>query len=87
MNYGVVIAVVIYELVVILGCAVWLKIKEKKQAAAPTDEDFALGGRNMGVIVLAPTIALTVLGSAHIPAYLKCLTIWAPSPSGSVWPM
>lgn len=66
MNYGVVIAVVIYELVVILGCAVWLKIKEKKQAAAPTDEDFALGGRNMGVIVLAPTIALTVLGSAHI---------------------
>lgn len=66
MNYGVVISVVIYELVVILGCAVWLKIKEKKQAAAPTDEDFALGGRNMGVIVLAPTIALTVLGSAHI---------------------
>lgn len=66
MNYGVVIAVVIYELVVILGCAVWLKIKEKKQTAAPTDEDFALGGRNMGVIVLAPTIALTVLGSAHI---------------------
>ena len=66
MNYGVVISVVIYELVVILGCAVWLKIKEKKQAAAPTDEDFALGGRNMGVTVLAPTIALTVLGSAHI---------------------
>ena len=66
MNYGIVISVVIYELVVILGCAVWLKIKEKKQAAAPTDEDFALGGRNMGVIVLAPTIALTVLGSAHI---------------------
>ena len=57
MNYGVVISVVIYELVVILGCAVWLKIKEKKQAAAPTDEDFALGGRNMGVIVLAPAIS------------------------------
>lgn len=66
MNYGVVISVVIYELIVILGCAVWLKIKEKKQAAAPSEEDFALGGRNMGVLVLAPTIALTVLGSAHI---------------------
>lgn len=67
MNYGVIIAVVIYELIVILGCAVWLKVKEKKQAAAASsDEDFALGGRNMGVVVLAPTIALTVLGSAHI---------------------
>lgn len=91
MNYGVVISVVIYELVVILGCAVWLKIKEKKQAAAPTDEDFALGGRNMGVIVLAPTIALTVLGSAHITGVFEMSynmgAIWAPSPSGSVWPM
>lgn len=68
MNIGVIIAVVIYELIVILGCAAFLKVKEKKMAAAPAagDEDFALGGRNMGVIVLAPTIALTVLGSAHI---------------------
>lgn len=68
MNIGVIIAVVIYELIVILGCAAFLKVKEKKMAAAPAagDEDFALGGRSMGVIVLAPTIALTVLGSAHI---------------------
>ena len=68
MKYGVIIAVVIYELVVILGCAAYLKVKEKKQAAAGvvTESDFATGGRNMGVIVLAPTIALTVLGSAHI---------------------
>ena len=68
MNIGVIVAVVIYELIVILGCAAFLKVKEKKMEAAPAagDEDFALGGRNMGVIVLAPTIALTVLGSAHI---------------------
>ncbi|MCI8647224.1 MAG: sodium:solute symporter family protein [Firmicutes bacterium] len=68
MNIGVIVAVVIYELIVILGCAAFLKVKEKKMVAAPAagDEDFALGGRNMGVIVLAPTIALTVLGSAHI---------------------
>ena len=68
MNIGVIIAVVIYELIVILGCAAFLKVKEKKMETAPAagDEDFALGGRNMGVIVLAPTIALTVLGSAHI---------------------
>ena len=87
MNYGVVISVVIYELVVILGCAVWLKIKEKKQAAAPTDEDFALGGRNMGVIVLNTRSSVPYLVRRILPAYLKCLTIWAPSPSGSVWPM
>lgn len=65
MNYGVVISVIIYELVVILGCAAWLKYKQKR-AATSEKEDFALGGRNMGVAVLAPTIALTVLGSAHI---------------------
>lgn len=68
MNYGVIIAVVIYELIVILGCAAFLKAKEKKQAAAggAAEADFATGGKSMGVIVLAPTIALTVLGSAHI---------------------
>lgn len=67
MQIGIIIAVVIYELVVILGCAAWLKSKEKKQAAVLAgDADFALGGRNMGVFLLAPTIALTVLGSAHI---------------------
>ncbi len=69
MNYGVIIAVVIYELAVILGCAAFLKSKEKKQAAiggSAAETDFATGGKSMGVIVLAPTIALTVLGSAHI---------------------
>ena len=68
MKYGVIIAVVIYELIVILGCAAYLKVKERKKAAAgvDTESDFATGGRSMGVIVLAPTIALTVLGSAHI---------------------
>ena len=68
MRYGVIIAVVIYELIVILGCALYLKVKERKQIAAGTsvETDFATGGKSMGVIVLAPTIALTVLGSAHI---------------------
>ena len=35
-------------------------------AVSGDDKDFLLAGRNMGVITLAPTIALTVLGSAHI---------------------
>lgn len=66
MQYGVIIAVVIYELIVIFGCAAFLKVKEKKSAVAGSEADFALGGRNMGVLTLAPTIALTVLGAAHI---------------------
>ncbi|MCI9595919.1 MAG: hypothetical protein HFE75_01210 [Firmicutes bacterium] len=38
---------------------------------AAGDEDFALGGRNIGVIVLAPTIALTVLGATTVSQIIK----------------
>ena len=62
MKIGVLIAVLIYEIVVIFGVGAVIAKKRNK------DEEggFALGGRNMGVIVLASTIALTVLGTAHI---------------------
>jgi SSS family solute:Na+ symporter len=67
MRIGVLIAVLIYEIVVIFGVGALISKKRNK------DEEggFALGGRNMSVIVLAPTIALTVLGTAHILVYLK----------------
>ena len=74
MQTGVIIGVVIYELVVILGCTFALSYMEKKKAAHASAEahaqgkadDFVLAGRGMGVFTLATTIALTVLGSAHI---------------------
>jgi SSS family solute:Na+ symporter len=66
MKYTIIIAVVLYELIVILGVAAFLRSREKKHAMLQNEGGFALAGRSMGVATLAPTIALTVLGSAHI---------------------
>ncbi|MBR0599227.1 sodium:solute symporter family protein [Sinanaerobacter chloroacetimidivorans] len=62
MNLGVLIGVLIYEIIVIFGVGFYLAKKRNK------DEEggFALAGRGMGVMVLASTMALTVLGAAHI---------------------
>ena len=62
MKYSILIAVLIYEVAVIFGVGFFLSKKRDKNA----EGSFALGGRSMGVTVLASTIALTVLGTAHI---------------------
>lgn len=64
MNTGIVIAVLIYEVVLILGVGLWLANREAMQPKH--DGDFALAGRNLPVPVVAITLALTVLGTAHI---------------------
>ncbi len=64
MNTGILIAVLIYEVVIILGVGLWLA---KRATSRPSREgDFALAGRNLPVPVIAITLALTVLGTAHI---------------------
>ncbi len=64
MNAGILIAVLIYEVVIILGIGLWLA---KRDASHPHREgDFALAGRHLPVPVIAITLALTVLGTAHI---------------------
>jgi SSS family solute:Na+ symporter len=64
MNTGILIAVLIYEVVLILGVGLWIARREANQ---PKNEgDFALAGRNLPVPVVAITLALTVLGTAHI---------------------
>lgn len=62
MRIGVLAIVLIYEILVIFGVGYFISKRRNK------DEEggFALGGRNMGFFVLSSTIALTVLGSAHI---------------------
>lgn len=62
MRIGVLVVVLIYEIIVIFGVGALISKKRNK------DEEggFALGGRSLGGIVLASTIALTVLGTAHI---------------------
>jgi SSS family solute:Na+ symporter len=64
MNMGILIAVLFYEVVIILGVGLWIA---KREASLPKREgDFALAGRNLPVPVVAITLALTVLGTAHI---------------------
>ena len=64
MNTGILIAVLIYEVGIILGVGLWLAKREA--AHAKHEGDFALAGRHLPVPVIAITLALTVLGTAHI---------------------
>lgn len=64
MNTGILIAVLVYEVAIILGVGLWLA---KREASHPPQEgDFALAGRHLPMPVIAITLALTVLGTAHI---------------------
>ncbi len=62
MKLGVLAIVLVYEILVIFGVGFYLSKKRNKEE----EGGFALGGRSMGVFVLASTVALTVLGAAHI---------------------
>jgi len=64
MKYGILIAVFIYELVTIFGVGWWLARREAGKRHQ--EGDFTLGGRSLPVGVVAATMALTVLGTAHI---------------------
>lgn len=66
MNLGVLIAVIIYEVVTIFGVGWFLSRKEKKHTAVRTEESFALAGRGLTTSHVGVTLALTMLGSAHI---------------------
>lgn len=64
MHLGILIAVIIYEIVTIVGVGIYLNIRDKKAAAA--NDSFALAGRGLSVSHVGVTLALTMLGSAHI---------------------
>lgn len=64
MNTGILVAVLIYEFVLILGVGLWIAKREKGQVEG--EGSFALAGRNLPMPVIAITLALTVLGTAHI---------------------
>lgn len=64
MNTGILIAVLVYEIAIILGVGIWIA---RREASHPKqDGDFALAGRDLPMPVIAITLALTVLGTAHI---------------------
>lgn len=64
MKVSIIIMVLIYELVVCIGIGLVLMIREKNKKSQ--EDGFALAGRNMGMALLVPTMALTALGNAHI---------------------
>lgn len=63
MNYPMLIAVLAYEIIVIVGLGLWI---QRRQRAEHHKDEFALAGRSLPVPVVAVTLALTVLGTAHI---------------------
>lgn len=63
MNYGILTGVIIYEVITIVGVGAFLAWRQRKRE---TKDGFALAGRQFGVIACGTTLALTVLGSAHI---------------------
>lgn len=65
MNITVIICVLIYELALIAGVGYWVSRQAKKQPHA-LNAEFTHGGRQLGVTVIAATLALTVLGTPHI---------------------
>ena len=64
MNTTLLFAVIAYELILIGGVAFWLTRRSKQ--SAEEGAGFELAGRTLPVAVIAPTMALTVLGTAHI---------------------
>ena len=80
MNTGLLIAVLVYEVALILGVGIWLARRESKHAKH--EGDFALAGRNLPVPVVAITLALTVLGTAHILGVFEM--VWGVG-AAAVW--
>ncbi|MDR1795916.1 MAG: sodium:solute symporter family protein [Clostridiales Family XIII bacterium] len=64
MHLGILIAVIIYEVATILGVGLVLSRQQRKQAAL--EEGFSLAGRKLNTTHVGITLALTMLGSAHI---------------------
>ena len=80
MNTGILIAVLIYEIGIILGVGLWIARREAKHPKR--EGDFALAGRDLPVPVVAITLALTVLGTAHILGVFEMAWVFG---AAAVW--
>ena len=79
MNYAMLIAVIAYEIVLIVGMGIYIQRWQSKHAEK---DQFALAGRSLPVPVVAVTMALTVLGTAHILGVFEMAWILGAS---AVW--
>lgn len=64
MNWGVLAFVIIYEIVTIVGVGAIISRRNKKEANG--EGNFALAGKGLSTAHVGVTLALTMLGSAHI---------------------
>lgn len=65
MNTFVTVGGLCYNFVIIIICTIIILAKRKK-SATHVEEDFLSGGRNSGVLAIAASMALGVLGGGHI---------------------
>ncbi len=79
MNWGILAFVIIYEIVTVLGVGF---IISRKNKAAGEDGNFALAGKGLPTAQVGVTLALTMLGSAHIwgtcenAAAMGAIAVW-----------
>ena len=84
MNWGVLIAVLIYEVVSIVGIGAFMAYKNKKSGGAESGS-FAFAGGGLPASLVGITLALTLLGSAHNWGNLsECKHLWELSLHGLV---
>lgn len=64
MKTGILLSVLLYEIVLIGGMGLWLMHRARLKPEG--SDQFTHGGRQLPMLVVAATLALTVLGSPHI---------------------
>lgn len=79
MNLGLLAAVLAFQVALIGGLGWWL---QRRQARVEAKDEFALAGRNLPIPVVGVTLALTVLGTAHILGVFEMAWILGAS---AVW--
>nr|WP_321454366.1 hypothetical protein [uncultured Cohaesibacter sp.] len=68
MNWGILIGVLAYEVLLIVGLGLFFARRQEHQKK---EGGFLLSNRDLPVAVVAVTLALTVLGTPHISACSK----------------
>lgn len=76
MNTGILAAVILYEVVAILGIGIWISRRQKGRAET---DGFTHAGRGLPLPAVALTFALTVLGAVHIVGVFELTFVFGAS--------
>jgi SSS family solute:Na+ symporter len=65
-RWGIIAAIILYQVITIAGVAAYLKYRRAAAGQKEmTEDEFAVGGRSIGVAGIAVTLVLIMLGSGH----------------------